>query len=278
MPERPDIRPTAPVAAALRYRQCAAHALARLFLPAVVLLGAQPSAASPPPSARAELDGAYADLDALARRARQAGGLPRWSDPEAARVLARLWNKPTILGAPPYKAVDLPLLLDIGARQNAVYKTYLLFAPQLDTLPDTAANTTRYQDEITRATAAMLQVQAAQVEALGAFWASLPTGERTPVRREGAQRMRAGLVEFLTGVLISLRLPTLRADNRRILVDALAETAGPLGAGLPLSDRTALTAQVAAAGAALPADERERVTALASTFAGRDCTSLCAIE
>lgn len=250
----------------------------RIALVALSLLGAPSAWASPPATAKAELDAAFADLDALARRTRQAGGLPRWSDPEGSRVLGRLWNMRAILGAPPFAAVDIPVLLDIFDRQNAVYKTYLLFTAAPGELPDTAANTVRYQDEITRAAAALLHVVAAEMDAIEAFWASLPADGRTPVRRAGAQQMRAGMVEFVTGALTGLRLPQLTPDNSRILTQALTETADALARALPRPDRTALGAQAAAAAAALPPETRDRLAPIIAAFARTECTSLCAIE
>lgn len=250
----------------------------RAVLVALSLLGAPSAWASPPATAKAELEAAFADLDALARRTRQAGDLPRWSDPDGARVLGRLWNMRAILGAPPYAASDVPVLLDIFDRQNAVYKTYLLFTATPGALPDTAANTVRYQDEITRAAAALLHVAAAEMDAIEAFWASLPAEGRTPARRAGAQQMRAGMVEFVTGALTALRLPQLKPDNSRILTQALVETTAALARALPRPDRTALGAQAAAAGAALLPETRDRLAPVVTAFARADCTGLCAIE
>ncbi len=178
----------------------------RLALATAALLLAVPVArAGTPPSARAEVKAAFADVDALAQKARAAGDLPRWSDPDGARVLGRIWNVPAILGAPPYAAADVPVLLEITALENTVLKTYALFAPEPGTLADPAANGTRYQDEIVRSGAFLLHAQAAEVEALAAFWASLPPADRTPIRRRGLQQLRTGMVEFLTGMLMMLR-------------------------------------------------------------------------
>lgn len=193
-------------------------------------------------------------------------------------MLGRVWSMRAILGAPPYAAVDVPVLLDIFGRQNAVYKAYLLFTAAPGALPDTAANTVRYQDEMARAAAALLHVTAAEMDAIEAFWASLPAEGRTPVRRAGAQQMRAGMVDFITGALITLRLPRTTSDNRRILVQALVETADTLARALPRPDRIAVSAQVTAAGAALLPETRGWLAPVVTVFGQTDCTGLCAIQ
>ncbi len=234
--------------------------------------------ASPPATAKAELAAAFADLDAVAWETRQAGDLPRWSDPAASRILERLWNVPAILGGPPYVAADVPVLLDLAERENAVYKSYALFVAKPGTLPNTAINTYRFQDEIARATAFLLHLQAAEVQALEAFWSSLPPEDRTPVRRAGAAQLRAGLVEFLTGSLIVLRAPSLRADNRAILTDELARTADVIARALPQLDRAAVGAQATATGAALSPEDRARLAPFTAALSRADCTGLCGIE
>ena len=193
-------------------------------------------------------------------------------------MLGRLWDLRAILGLPPYAAADVPALIDIFDRQNAVYKTYLLFTAAPGALPDTAANMVRYQDEIVRAAAALLHVVAAEMDAIEAFWASLPAEARTQTRRAGAQQMRAGMVEFITGALTALRVPQTTPDNRRILIQALTETADALARALPQPDRVAVGAQVTAAGAALTPETRDRLAPVVTAFARTDCTGLCAIE
>lgn len=250
----------------------------RAALVALSLLGGPAAWASPPDIAKAELQAALTDLDALARQTRQAGDLPRWSDPEGARVLGRVWNLRTILGAPPYVAADTPMLLDIFDRQNAVYKTYLLFTAVPGELPDTAVNTIRYQDELVRAASVILHVFAAEVDALAAFWTSLPDEARTPTRRAGAQQAQAGLVEFVTGVMTVLRVPNLKPDSRRILTQTLDETGDAIARALTQPDRLGLSAQITAAEAAQSPEGRGQLAPFVTALARTDCTGVCAIR
>lgn len=121
------------------------------------------------PGNRAEAVSAFQAVDALARETRAAGDLPRWSNPGHAKVLGRFWDIKATLGARPYRSVDVPALLEIGDHASALYKAYVLFTPQAGMVPDTAANTLKYQEEIVRAGAYLLHVQAAGFEAIADF-------------------------------------------------------------------------------------------------------------
>lgn len=249
-----------------------------LLLPAWLGFWPSPLRAEVTPANQAEAASAFQALDALARQTRTHGELPRWSRPDQARVLARIWDATATLGAPPYRSADIPALLTIGERAGAVYKTYLLFAPQTGSVPDTAANTLTFQDEITRAGAYLLQVQVAQLEAAADFVGTLPAEQMNETRRKGVRMMRLGAVQQVTGLALMLRSPELRPENRELLLDALGASAGKLTAATPITDRTAMKAQIDAVLPSLSAREREKAQMLASAFANQDCAGLCALE
>ncbi len=243
-------------------------------------LGVTPSAAMADvsPGNQREAASAFQAVDTQVRQTRQQGGLPRWSDPGQARALGRFWDIKTTLGAPPYRSADVPALLDIGDRAGAVFKTYVLFTPKAGTVPDTAANTTEYQDEISRAGAYLVYVQAAALDALADFVRTLPADQMNAARRAGLRQMRLGITEQVTGLTLMLRSPSLRVENREVLLDALSENAGTLAAATPLADRQAMTAQVDALLPGLSDAERNKVLAIKSAFSSKHCTGLCSAD
>lgn len=217
-------------------------------------------------------------MDDLARQTRAQGDLPRWSNPDHAEILARFWDAKATLGTPPYISADLPALLATADRAGALYKTYVLFAPQSGAVPDMSANTSKYQDEIARAAAYLLRVQAAEFEAIADFVKTLPAAEMTEPRRAGLQQMRLGINEMVTGAVLMLRSPGLYTANRNILLNSLADIAVTMSASTPPADRVAMIAQIEAVLPILAGPERENALAFKSAFERKECTGLCAVE
>lgn len=230
------------------------------------------------PANQKEAESAFRALDALARRTRAQGDLPRWSNPEHAGVLGRFWDVEITLGAPPYRSADIPALLAIGERAAAVYKTYVLFTPQNGSLPDTAANTFKYQNEIARAGAYQLRVQAAGIDAIADLLTTLPADQMNEARRTGLRQLRLGIMEYVTGMTLMLRSPDLRPENRTLVLDALSDTAARWAAAATPTDRVAMATQIDAVLPSLSGPALDKAQALKSAFARQDCAGLCAID
>jgi hypothetical protein len=240
----------------------------------------------PPSLVRAEVSSAnqneaasaFQALDILVRQTRAQGDLPRWSNPDQAKVLGRFWDITATLGAPPYRSADVPALLTIGERSKAVFQTYVLFAPQNDVVPDTASNTFKYQDEITHAGTYCLRVLAVEIDALADFLKTLPANQMNKARRTGLRRLRLGIIEFVSGLTLMLRSPGLRAENRTLLLDSLSDTAAQLASVAVPVDRAAMMALIDTVLPSLSETERDKAQAFKSVFARQDCTGLCAID
>lgn len=230
------------------------------------------------PAHQSEVASAFQALDTLVRETRAQGNLPRWSNPAHAKVLERLWNVEATLGTAPYRSADVPVLLSIGERGVAVFKTYLLFTPQNGTVPDTAANTFTYQDEISRAGAYMLHVFGAELQAVTDFVATLPAAQMNEARRAGLQQLRLGITEQVTGLTLMLRSPNLRPENRALLLDALNDNAVHLAAATSIADRAAMAAQIDTILPVLSGSDRDKAQTLKAAFMGNDCDKLCAMD
>jgi len=254
------------------------RALLKLLFAGSFVLSASLGEAGVSPSNQSEAAIRFEAVDDLARQTRAQGDLPRWSNPDHAEILARFWDAKATLGTPPYISADLPALLATADRAGALYKTYVLFAPQSGAVPDMSANTSKYQDEIARAAAYLLRVQAAEFEAIADFVKTLPAAEMTEPRRAGLQQMRLGINEMVTGAVLMLRSPGLYTANRNILLNSLADIAVTMSASTPPADRVAMIAQIEAVLPILAGPERENALAFKSAFERKECTGLCAVE
>ncbi|QDH35929.1 hypothetical protein [Porphyrobacter sp. YT40] len=147
------------------------------------------------------------------------------------------------------------------------------FTAQLQTLQ--LQNAARYQDAMTVLTGGGLRCMVKHFPTLSAFLAGLPEAERTPIRIDGARKMRQGGAQTLIGFAMALRDPSTTPENRARLAAYLAEVADPLAAALTPELRTYVTASIDQ----LPATqdpEALATTALIKTAMATDtCESLC---
>lgn len=221
---------------------------------------------------------AFNAVDALARQTRAQGGLPRWSNPEHAKVLARFWNEETTLGKPPYRSSDVPTLIAISGRAGALFGTYLRFAPQGGTAPDIAANTTEYQDEVARGGAYLLRVEAIVLEAVADFIKTLPPAEFNQNRREAFQRIRLGIAGMIVGIVQMVGSPGLSPANRDILLTALGAGAEIMAPAAPLPQRAAVAEEINRALPGLSGTARQKALTIKAAFERGGCEGLCAVE
>jgi hypothetical protein len=237
-----------------------------------------PARAEIPDTAITQARKALADLDALARVTRATGEMPRLSTPGAANIFARLWDVKGILGNPPYSGNDLPVLIDIGALEAAVGKSYLLFSPDPAKVPDTAANTAEYQDEFVGATVFMLAQTSASIAAGEDFFGRLKPRERTEPRRQGIRQMQAGVVELFAGANVVMAQPALRDENRHKLASAIVAHGSAIALGLTMDDRVAIAASLKATmGRVDPATKDSLRTAIMA-ISKQQCGELCRLK
>lgn len=244
----------------------------------VLLVAAGPAWAEVPASGVAQLDAAYAELDKLYRQKRDAGTVPRLSDPASGKVLAQFWDAPAILGKPPYAADDVPQLITIVEKQSQVLKMYIFFSPSPITPPDTAKNAVTFQDEVMRSHAFLVRTAGAVLPALGAFIGALPPSEMTEARAKGLRQMRLGMQQIVSSAALSLRSNGLTPENQALVVASFADNAAALAQGTTLADRKATAATMEAALPALAPASRTRMQAFIKAMSDQRCEGLCALE
>ncbi|MFJ5370730.1 hypothetical protein ACIPIA_16075, partial [Bosea sp. CER48] len=70
-----------------------------------------------PENGAAYADAAVASVESAARATPGKQTLPRLSDPVDSRILTDIWNEAAILGKGPYRAADIPALINIVQKQ-----------------------------------------------------------------------------------------------------------------------------------------------------------------
>ena len=251
-----------------------AVALAILLLPAV----APGAAAGVPATAAASVDDAFGKLDEKAGRSRVIGTLPRWFVPEDRALLERMWSVPTVLGAGPYGAPDMPALINIREKENVLLNSYLLFSPKPSDEPDRKRNAVQFQDEIVRGEAFAARLSAVMLTALADFAGRFKPDQMTDQRRDGLKQLRLDIVEQAQAAALTLRTPGLSLENRKLLVDALADSAVAIATGATRFDRDGFTAIATAVEPSLSPTEKERMEAFADAMDNQDCKGLCALN
>ncbi len=221
---------------------------------------------------------AFQALDALVQQTLPKGELPRLSDPQEAEVLRQFFDSQGTLGAPPYTAADLPVLFEIAGRAGAVQKAYVLFAPQPGQVPDMAANTAFFQDEIAVATSYNVDAVVAGLLAISDFLKTLPADQLTETRIAGLRQVRLGLNEMVTGTILMLRSPDISPDNRAILLGSLVKGADAFAGAMTPVDRAAMVAQVDTVLPGLTGPEAEIGQDIRASFGMTSCSGLCALD
>ncbi len=252
-------------------RHAAAVALALLLAPAA----SRCATAGVPAKAVAGINEAFGKLDEKAGRSRVIGTLPRWFVPEDRALLEQMWSVPGVLGAAPYGAQDMPALINIRDRENVLLNSYLLFAPKPSEEPDRKKNAIQFQDEIVRGEAFAAHLSAVMLTALGDFAAQIKPEQMTDQRREGLKQLRLDIVEQAQAAALVLRTPGLSLDNRKLLVDALADSADEIAAGSTRFDRDGFSAIATSVEATLSPAEKERMESFADAMDRQDCKGLC---
>lgn len=247
---------------------CAAAALVL-----AMLAGPEPAGADIPAGSVAQVDAAYAAFEARAKEARAHGGMPRWSIPEDRDVLARLLD-PALLGAPPYGEKDLVAMNAIATKARAVYGEYLAFARNAPTQQEVEENALASQDELLRLDAFFIRLEAVELTALADFVTHLKPEQLTEARLDGLRQMRLGVLQMIGGALM-MGQANVRPENRELILDALADNAEPIAAGIPIATRVQLAEAVRNVFASMPPADQPRVQTVLKAMAGTQCSGLC---
>jgi hypothetical protein len=101
-----------------------------------------------------------------------------------------------------------------------------------------------YEDQQTVATSFLVRVVAREAQSLTLFMAQLLEDQRTPMRQEGFDTVRAGATKVLSGALITLA-SYLKTANARMLSAAVRDTGEVWVGNIFPKDRSEIMQEIA---------------------------------
>ena len=175
----------------------------------------------------------------------KAGGRPDFSKPPASELFGRIFDMNGLAALPPPASNDFSWLLNWSAARGGIIKAILTFGitPPAGASDQAAIerNLVNYEDQQTVATSFLVRVVAREVQSLTLFMAQLPEDQRTPMRQEGFDTVRAGATKVLSGALITL------TANARMLSAAIRDTGEVWVGNIFPKDRSEIMREIATA-------------------------------
>ena len=175
----------------------------------------------------------------------KAGGRPYFSKPPASELFGRIFDMNGLAALPPPAPNDFSWLLNWSAARGGIIKAILTFGitPPAGASDQAAIerNLVDYEDQQTVATSFLVRVVAREVQSLTLFMAQLPEDQRTPMRQEGFDTVRAGATKVLSGALITL------TANARLLSAAIRDTGEVWVGNIFPKDRSEIMREIATA-------------------------------
>jgi hypothetical protein len=180
----------------------------------------------------------------------KAGGRPDFSKPPASELFGRIFDMNGLAALPPPAPNDFSWLLNWSAAGGGIIKAILTFGitPPAGASDQAAIerNLVDYEDQQTVATSFLVRITAREVQALTLFMAQLPQDQRTPMRQEGFDTVRAGATKVLSGALITLA-SDLKTANARMLSAAIRDTGEVWVGNIFPKDRPEIMREIATA-------------------------------
>ena len=175
----------------------------------------------------------------------KAGSRPDFSKPPASELFGRIFDMNGLAALPPPAPNDFSWLLNWSAARGGIIKAILTFGitPPAGASDQAAIerNLVDYEDQQTVATSFLVRVVAREVQSLTLFMAQLPEDQRTPMRQEGFDTVRAGATKVLSGALITL------TANARMLSAAIRDTGEVWVGNIFPKDRSEIMQEIATA-------------------------------
>lgn len=255
---------------------------------ASALIGALLANGSPPQDGRPLIDASRALTAAIATADATAGGTPpRLSDATAAPMIRAAFDVERLSAM---QGMRLEQAQAVCA--GAVQPMLAYFAFDLDAAgfrgisPDQAtgesqrlmiANTVLYQDEVALASRFALRCNAMLIPAMENFLGTLPAIERTDVRRGGIAMVRHGIGRMYSGTIISAVDPSMRPNNRDLVLNEAVLQADVMAGWMSPADRASVISTIESA-APYASDPTiiSRLHAIRVSMSRTDCGTICA--
>jgi hypothetical protein len=228
-----------------------------------------------PPEAMPRLEAVQPSFQAMDERHQAAPTYPSLETAEDAAVLGQIWDRPALLGTPPYTAKSIVPAIEILKIQNMVLRSFRLH-PEHD---DPAQRSGALNEDISvRAHVMIVHTTAAVAQAAQAFVESTQEDALTEKQRAGVRTMRAGFTSLHAQLISALQHYRYKPQNIDLLTAALAETAPQTFSSIPLAQRPELEQALVASKSKAGAPASGRLDAMLAAIKSVACNRVCALK
>jgi hypothetical protein len=249
----------------------------RTFLVAfvTVLLASLPAHAEVPADVSANLAALQPAFQAMVERHQTARTYPSLENADDAKVLKQLWDRPAVLGAPPYTRASIAAALEILKIQNAVLRSFRMHAEHDNAGQRSGAPN---EDIIVSAHVMIVHSTAVVAQSVRAYVEATPEDTLTEQQRAGLKTMRIGFTSLHTQLLAGLHLYQFTPPNVDRLTAALAETAPHIFPLTPQVQRPGLEHALTQSRSKVDAAAAARLDAMLVAIKSAPCSQICAFK
>jgi hypothetical protein len=173
-----------------------------------------------------------------------AKGMPRLTDPGDAALIRSILNIEKLRGLDPVAGADTPHLLDVCGAASNIWKSYLFWTKD-GSPPNSANNEVTFAPEISLAAAYVITCYGRAADAIRLFTAALPPDQINDARRQGADQARAGIMQMVMGIGITLNYPHYTPEQKLLLAAALEDAVPRFSAWSTTEGKTLIEASLA---------------------------------
>jgi hypothetical protein len=170
-------------------------------------------------------------------------GMPRLADPVDAALIRSIFDLEKLRGLDPIAGADTPHLLDVCGAASNIWKSYLFWTKD-GSPPNSANNEVAFAPEISLAAAYVITCYGRTADAIRLFTASLSPDQINDARRQGAEQARAGIMQMVMGIGISINYPHYTPGQKQLLANALEDAAPRFSAWSTTEGRAVIEASL----------------------------------
>jgi hypothetical protein len=211
--------------------------------------------------------------DAMTASAAHGVAPPRLNDPATAEIVRHALDDAQIMQTDIH---DMGAVLNTCQPVMLAIKGYMTWGAPNPTPIQMGMNGIAYQAEIALGYRAVTACAEIEFKAAEVFWASLPDGEKTAMRRQGVASMRDGIAQIYEGAIM-FQKGGLEPENSAMILDAVVAHAPAIAREMTPAQRTEILATIKTIRADASPDVAAKLDVLQSAMSGTDCTGLCAI-
>jgi hypothetical protein len=214
-------------------------------------------------------------FQAMVERHQAARTYPSLENADDAKVLKQLWDRPTVLGTPPYTRASIASALEILKIQNVVLRSFRMHAEHDNAGQRSGAAN---EDIIVSAHVMMVHSTAVVAQSVSAYVEETPEDTLTEPQRAGLKTMRIGFTSLHAQLLAGLHMYQFTPPNIDRLTAALAETAPHIFPLIPQVQRPELEHALTQSRSKLGAPAAERLDAMQAALKSASCSKVCAFK